>query len=170
MLKVGPNSATFSLRGYRRKKTPQFELRLTSLLDMFTILLVFLLKSFSAEGQIVTVSKDLRLPESTSEIPPRVAPIISVTQEWIILDDKPLVKTTAIETQNDLLIQPLYQSLQQSRALAERLGQMDEHLGFQGIVDIMGDRDTPFAVMKRVMYTCGQVGFNNMLLAVYKQE
>jgi biopolymer transport protein ExbD len=169
MLKLGSNAAPFLVAGNRRRAKPKFELRLTSLMDMLTILLVFLLKSFSAEGQIVTVSKDLQLPESTSSKAPRPAPIIAVTREWIILDDKPLVKIAEIEA-DGLLIKPLYQSLQHSRAFAEQLGQMDERMGFHGTVDIMGDRDTPFAVMKRVMYTCGQVGFNNMLLAVYKQE
>ena len=170
MLKLSASASPLLIAGKRSKKKPNFSLRLNSLLDMFTILLVFLLKSFSSEGQIVTVSKELRLPESTSEKAPKVAPIISVTREWIILDDKPLVKIVEVDGGGELLIKPLYQGLLQSRAFAEKLGQMDERMGFHGTVDIMGDRDTPFAVLKRVMYTCGQVGFNNMLLAVYQQE
>jgi biopolymer transport protein ExbD len=170
MLKLGKSSTTFSVFGNRPKKKPSFELRVTSLLDMFTILLVFLLKSFSAEGQMVTNSDDLRLPESTSEKTPRSAPIISVTREWIILDDKPVVKIDDVKTNGDLLIKPLHDGLQQARDVAEKLGAMDERLGFHGTVDIMGDRDASFAVIKRVMYTCGRVGFNNMLLAVYKKE
>ncbi|MDZ7289323.1 MAG: biopolymer transporter ExbD [candidate division KSB1 bacterium] len=170
MLKLGKNKASFTIIGNRPKKRPNYDVRLTSLLDMFTILLVFLLKSFSAEGQIITASKDLQLPESTSEKPPRVAPIIAVTKEWIILDDKPLVKVAEINGGGDLLIEPLQQGLLQTRIVAQKLGQVDERFGFHGTVDIMGDRDASFAVIKRVMYTCGQVGFNNMLLAVYKHE
>ncbi|MDZ7344795.1 MAG: biopolymer transporter ExbD [candidate division KSB1 bacterium] len=170
MLKLNASASPFLVAGGRQKKKPDFSLRLNSLLDMFTILLVFLLKSFSSEGQIVTVSNDLRLPESTSDKAPKVAPIISVTREWIILDDKPLVKIAELDAGGELLIKPLYQGLLQNRAFAEKLGQMDERMGFHGTVDIMGDRDTPFAILKRVMYTCGQVGFNHMLLAVYKQE
>jgi biopolymer transport protein ExbD len=170
MLKLSKSSTTFSVFGNRPKKKPGFALRLNSLLDMFTILLVFLLKSFSAEGQIMTASDDLQLPESTSDKPPKVAPIIAVTKEWIILDDKPLIKIDDIKTNGDLLIAPLQAGLVQSREVAEKLGAMDERLGFHGTVDIMGDRDASFAVIKRVMYTCGRVGFNNMLLAVYKKE
>jgi len=44
----------------RRPRNVNLQLRLTSMIDMFTILLVFLLKSYSAEGQIVTIAKDLR--------------------------------------------------------------------------------------------------------------
>jgi biopolymer transport protein ExbD len=170
MLRLSKNSTTFSVFGNRPKQKPKFDLRLTSLLDMFTILLVFLLKSFSAEGQMVTNTDDLRLPESSSEKPLRAAPIISVTREWVILDDKPVIKIDDIKGEGDLLIKPLHDGLQQARDVAEKLGTMDERLGFHGTVDIMGDRDASFAVIKRVMYTCGRVGFNNMLLAVYKKE
>ncbi|MDQ7052348.1 MAG: hypothetical protein Q9P14_05455 [candidate division KSB1 bacterium] len=61
------------------------------MIDMFTILLVFLLKSYSAEGQIITLSKDLRLPDSTAEKPPISSPIIMATQEWLLLDDEQIV-------------------------------------------------------------------------------
>lgn len=170
MLKLGNKKASLSIIGNRRKAKPNFDLRLTSLLDMFTILLVFLLKSFSAEGQIINVTEDLRLPESTSQKPLRAAPIIAVTREWIVLDDKQLVKVDEIQANGDLLIKPLHENLLQARKVAETLGQMDERVGFHGTVDIMGDRDASFAVIKRVIYTCGQVGYNNMLLAVYEKE
>lgn len=169
MLNLNPNRKPLLILGKRPKQKPNTDLRLTSLLDMFTILLVFLLKSFSADGQLVTNTNDLRLPESTSSKSPRSAPIIAVTKEWVMLDDKPLVKVDEIQSGSDLLIKPLQASLQQSRESSEQLGQIDTRIGFNGTVDIMGDRDASFAVIKRVMYTCGQVGFNNMLLAVYQK-
>jgi biopolymer transport protein ExbD len=170
MLNLNPNKKSLSILGLRPKQKVSTDLRLTSLLDMFTILLVFLLKSFSADGQMVTATEDLQLPESTSHKEPRSAPIIAVTKEWVMLDDKPLVKIADLKADSDLLIQPLQASLQQSRAFSEQLGAIDTRVGFDGTVDIMGDRDASFAVIKRVMYTCGQVGFNNMLLAVYQKE
>jgi len=170
MLNLTPNKKSLSILGSHSRPKPPAELTLTSLLDMFTILLVFLLKSFSADGQMVTNTEDLTLPESTSLKPPRSAPIIAVTKEWVMLDDKPLVKVADLITDSDLLIQPLQASLQQSRSFSEQLGQIDKRVGFNGTVDIMGDRDASFAVIKRVMFTCGQVGFNNMLLAVYQKE
>lgn len=170
MLNLSPHQKSLSLIGNRSKPKPPAELTLTSLLDMFTILLVFLLKSFSADGQMVTNTEDLTLPVSTSLKPPRSAPIIAVTKDWLIFDDKPLVKIEDLQANNDLLIQPLQASLQQSRSFSEQLGAIDTRVGFNGTVDIMGDRDASFAIIKRVMFTCGQVGFNNMLLAVYQKE
>jgi len=170
MLNLNPHKKSLSILGSRSRPKPRAELTLTSLLDMFTILLVFLLKSFSADGQMVTNTEDLTLPESTSLKPPRSAPIIAVTKEWVMLDDRPLVKVADLTADSDLLIQPLQASLQQSRSFSEQLGQIDTRVGFNGTVDIMGDREASFAVIKRVMFTCGQVGFNNMLLAVYQKE
>lgn len=170
MLKLNANHKSLAILGSRPKPKPRTDLSLTSLLDMFTILLVFLLKSFSADGQMVTNSDDLTLPESSSHKDPRSAPIIAVTKEWVLLDDKPLVKVADLNADSDLLIQPLQASLQQSRSFSEQLGTIDTRVGFNGTVDIMGDRDASFAVIKRVMFTCGQVGFNNMLLAVYQKE
>ena len=90
--------------GNKRTKRGVFALKLTSMIDMFTILLVFLLKSYSAEGQIVTLSKDLVLPESTSEKAPKVTSVISITNEWILVDGRPIDKIETVLFQEELLI------------------------------------------------------------------
>ena len=167
MLNLTKKSTPLNIGRKRGKKPPDLTLRLNSMMDMFTILLVFLLKSFSAEGQLVTVTQDLNLPESTSTKMPEAAPIIAITKEWIMLDDKPLVKVADIESSKDLLIPELDKALRFARRVAEGLGQQGENLGFRGKVDIMGDRETPFRIIKRVMYTCGKNAYNNMQLAVY---
>lgn len=168
MLNLGNSSGTLNVVK-RKSKSLNLSLRLTSMMDMFTILLVFLLKSFSAEGQIATVAADLTLPNSSSTKRPKASPIISITKEWILFDDKPLVKVSEITKRPDLLIPELDQALQFARSVAEGLGEQDKQLGFHGVVDIMGDRDTSFAIIKRVMFTCGKNGYNNMQLAVYGQ-
>ena len=166
MLSLG-NQGTGLKFGGGRKRPLDLQLRLNSMMDMFTILLVFLLKSFSAEGQLATVTQDLRLPESTSTRMPKVSPIVSVTKEWIILDDKPLVKLVDLKAGDGLVIPELDKALAFARSVAEQIGQQDVSLGFHGIVDIMADRETPFMIVKRVMFTCGKNGYNNMQLAVY---
>ena len=83
-------------RKSRHAKKSTFALKLTPLIDMMTILLVFLLKSYSAEGQIVTVTQDLRLPESTADTRPRVTSVVAVTSEWILLDGRPISRVRRI--------------------------------------------------------------------------
>ncbi|MDQ7065319.1 MAG: biopolymer transporter ExbD [candidate division KSB1 bacterium] len=169
MLNLGSNKFSLVARVSRRNHG-DLRLRLTSMIDMFTILLVFLLKSYSAEGQIITLSKDLRLPDSTAEKPPISSPIIMATQEWLLLDDEQIVPIDEIVNGKSLTIRPLQAKLAEKKAIAERLGQMDPLLGFKGNITIQGDKEIPFKILKKIMFTCGQVGYNNILLAVNKQE
>jgi biopolymer transport protein ExbD len=154
----------------RRKRTGSFTLRLTSMIDLFTILLVFLLKSFSAEGEIMSVAKDLHLPVSTAQKPPRATPILVVTNDWIILDGNPVEKVSTILADQRIVITKLLSELQKIRSFSESLGQLDVNMGFKGEITIQGDKEIPFEVLKKVMFTCGQIGYNNMLLAVNKEE
>ncbi len=164
------NNPTFTVLPRKRKSYTAFTLRLTSMIDMFTILLVFLLQSFSAEGELMTVSKDLKLPESTAQKPPRATPILVVTNEWLILDGKPVEKLAAIRGVDRIIIPKLQRRLQEARAFSEKLGALDSKIGFKGEITIQGDREIPFEILKKIMYTCGQVGYNNMLLAVHQEE
>ncbi|MFQ5633403.1 MAG: ExbD/TolR family protein [bacterium] len=160
------------LLGSRRVKNrnQQVSLRLTSMIDMFTILLVFLLKSYSAEGQIITVTKDLRLPDSTAEAPPVSTPIVKVTQQMILLDDEPVADVERTYKDNNLEITGLSQILAQKKALSERLGARDANLGFKGNITIQGDKEIEFRILKKIMFTCGKVGYNNIYLAVTQQK
>lgn len=166
------SSSSFQLAaGRSRTKRGTFSLRLTSMIDMFTILLVFLLKSYSAEGQIMTITKDLRLPESTATKPPSVASVVAITREWILLDGRPVEEINNIESSGTLLIENLYNELKNLRSLTEGIGQLSESMsGFRGTIAIQGDKDLPFSLLKKIMLTCGQVGYNNMLLAVSMLE
>ena len=145
-------------------------MRLTSMIDMFTILLVFLLKSYSAEGQIITLTKDLRLPDSTAEQPPISTPIVKVTQQLILLDDEPVADLEETYRENNLEIPRLRRILSEKRIIAERLGERDPNLGFKGNITIQGDKAIEFRILKKIMYTCGQEGYNNIYLAVTRQE
>lgn len=171
-MNVEDHVKTFTLAtGNKRAQRGSFQLRLTSMIDMFTILLVFLLKSYSAEGQIVTVTKDLKLPVSTSEKLPEVASVISVTNEWILLDGRPIERIDTILSQSDLLIKSLHDELKQLRAITESIGGMSDQMGgFTGKIAIQGDRDIEFALIKRIMLTCGSVSYNNMQLIVMQKE
>ena len=81
-LMLGYKKSKASIRG----KDKKVSLNLTSMIDMFTILVVFLLKSYSAEGQIVTVSDALTLPESRSDQRIELNLEIIVTNDAIIVD------------------------------------------------------------------------------------
>lgn len=154
----------------KRHQPAQVSLKLTSMIDMFTILLVFLLKSFSSSGDIMTVSKDLSLPESTAQKEPIPASVIAVTNEWILLDGKQMIMVDDVAKSDQLLIPDLAEGLRNLRAVSESVGELSMEMGFTGKISIQGDKEIPYHILKRVMFTCGQIGYNDMLLAVTKIE
>src|SRR3989337_4484657 len=70
----------------RRSRLTVATLTLTSMMDMFTIILLFLLKSYSAEGDILTADPKLKLPVATSKVPSKMKLIIQITNEEIMVD------------------------------------------------------------------------------------
>ena len=165
-----PGNGDFRPVKPRGRRTTQVALKLTSMIDMFTILLVFLLKSYSAEGQIMSVSPDLRLPESTAQKAPQTTSIIAITNDLILLDGKQVTEVSRIIRSRTLEIPELRRALLQLRQLSEKVGEIHADMGFTGKISIQGDRELPYLVIKKIMFTCGKVGFNDMLLAVTKPD
>lgn len=155
----------------RRSSVKSFNLKLTSLIDMFTILLVFLLKSFSADGDIMMVAEDLLLPTSSSTTTPEVASIISITNEWIMLDGERTATTqAALGARRSLVIDSLKYALDLKKEMAGQMGEINSDMGFSGKICIQSDKNIPYQIIKKVMVTCGQTGYNDMLLAVMQRE
>ena len=170
MLSLGNNSSGLMLNKGGKKQLVQANLKLTSMIDMFTILLVFLLKSFSADGQILTLTDDLQLPESSAQTAPQAASVIAVTDEWVLLDGKKIVSVAELEPVKELIIPNLLKELKDLRVISEGVGELSAAMGFTGKVAIQGDKEIPYHLLKKVMFTCGQVGYNDMMLAVMKNE
>lgn len=156
----------------KAKKHPtgigRVSLNLTSMMDMFTIILVFLLKTYSTEGQLIQPSQNLTLPSSTIENPPEVALDVTISREWILVNNEPVIQTSEVEAQNELLIGKLGAALQKYALEAKK---MEERYGvrFSGKVTIQGDKNLPFRTLLKVMATCGRSDYPNMRLVVYQK-
>jgi biopolymer transport protein ExbD len=145
------------------------KLNLTSMMDMFTIILVFLLKTFSTEGSLIQPSDYLTLPTSTIEQSPEVALDLVISKEWIMVNHEPVEKINNILAQDGLIIKSLQKKLQVYSREAKR---MEETFGtkFSGKATIQGDKDISYRLLVKVMATCGKSDYPNMRLVVYKKE
>lgn len=142
------------------------------MMDILTVLLLFLLKSFVADGEVVTPSPDVELPTSESRDALEESLVIAVAEDRISMGGE---LVTALgpgfraPDDGDLLIVALADRLEQARAqrddLAARRGRPDQR---KNRVTIQGDRSMPFEVLERVMYTCNQSGFHDIALAVLR--
>jgi biopolymer transport protein ExbD len=149
-----------------------FRPQLTSLIDVMTIMLVYLLKSFSAEGEIITVSKELMLPESSADKRPTLTAVIMVNNSYILLGDesRPIAFVDEVLASDELLIPALAAKLETRREMTTKIGEYSDDVEFKGEVTIQGDRRIRFRLLKKIMYTCGQEGFNNFHLAVQSRR
>jgi len=155
------------LRRQRPMQPPK--LNLTAMVDVFVVLLIFLLKSYSAEGNILTTDKGLELPVSTSNLPPQVTLTVTVTQEAIYVEDKKVEEVKTIHESPDLLIPSLAQELKYQVERARFIAGFNPTVKFEGKVTILGDRGLPFLVLEKVMYTCSTTDFQEISLAVFQK-
>lgn len=132
-----------------------------SLMDIFTILVFFLLVN-SSDVQELSKPKSLTLPESLAEAKPRETVVITVTdQDVLVQGDR--VASVAAELKNDgRVIAPLKNALQAQAARVLVQAPTDKGRG----VTIMGDKDIPFKLLKKIMTTCTEAGYGDISLAV----
>jgi biopolymer transport protein ExbD len=160
------------MRKRRRDKSDgTVKLNLTSMIDMFTLMVVFLLKNYSAQGQLVTPAEGLLLPTSSIEKSAGEALSIKISQTTIMVENDVVLDEAALKTvenQKDFMIEPLYKVLSErsksARESAERF-----KTEFSGKISIQGDVAIPYNILTRVMYTCGQAGYPMMNLVVYRK-
>ena len=142
-------------------------LNLVSLMDIFTILVFFLLVN-SAEVQTLEPPKTLKLPESIALEKPRETVVVMVTNEQVLVQGTPVVSVADVDAAQGVIIGPLRAALkaQTDRALV-RAAATD--LSAREIT-ILGDRDVPYRVLKKVMATCTDSDYGQLSLAVLQKE
>jgi len=154
----------------RRSRLAVTTLTLTSMMDMFTIILLFLLKSYSAEGDILTADPKLKLPVSTSKEPSKMKLIIQITNEEIMVDGIKVTEIAKNMDDGEFLIKPLFDTLNKNRIKTEFISKNNPSIKFKGEVLIQGNREIPFSLLEKVMYTSGQAGYSSISLAVISRE
>jgi biopolymer transport protein ExbD len=139
-------------------------------MDVFTIILLFLLKSYSAQGDIMSVDSKLTLPVSTSTEITRGSLLLQVTSKDIIVEGDVVVSVKDAMAGNAMLVEPLFAKLNEIAKRTEFIAQKNTALNFTGLIVIQGDKRISFRLLEKVMYTSGQAGYNGISLAVTKGE
>ncbi len=140
-----------------------FRPQLTSLIDVMTILLVFLIKSFSVEGNLITPSHDLELPVSTSQKPPKPMLSLEITKSSVISEGEIIAEIDQFKNSDSLLIPFLRDWMLVQKSKSDDAKSVTEVL-------IQSDRNIEFNVVKRVMYTCSKAGFSDFSVLVLEEE
>jgi biopolymer transport protein ExbD len=170
-----------------RRQEVDAGLNINSMMDMMTIILVFLLKSYSTTDVSVAPSDDLVLPFSSAQKAPEMAVNLIVEKGQLVVDGVPVMPLTSAPDEDnpgqELVVVPedevqgqligkLYDRLREKADAAKNLAAQSgssEH-EFKGRVLLQVDQDMPFSVLRQVMYTAGQAEFGEFKFVVYKME
>jgi biopolymer transport protein TolR len=136
----------------KEHKVAMVSLSLTSMVDMFAILVIFLLTSSGEVTQWIQIGHSIDLPKARHSDAPQKAANLQISVEGLFVDDKLLVELKQM-IGGPQIIQPL----------KKWLAGQDKKDGF---VNIVGDTRIPFGVVRRIVSTCQEAGFGNVNLAV----
>lgn len=159
---------------YMDRRTPSsFKIQITSMVDMFVILLVFLLKTYSTSPVNITPKDGLRLPESSSLVDPVDVVKLVVSRDGVFVEDKKVIElnqgrlpASAIDANDSSFLRSLFDELDARAKLAKGISQVNDSFEFDGKVLMQADRELSYDVLQKVMYTSMMAGYADVKLAV----
>lgn len=162
-------------------------LSLTAMVDMFTVLVIFLLQNYNTTGEVIYIPKEVTLPkaERIKELKPAV--IVTISNKEVLIDKNAIVTFDQIHAQTEWMIQPLFaqltEALQKSKAEQDKniqkklrdvvdsaRGEKDDEANAWNKVTIQADKGVDFLTLKKVMYTISEAGAGEINFAVTKQK
>ena len=153
-------------RRHRRGKLGS-ALNLVSLMDIFTILVFFLLVN-SSDVEVLPNAKDIQLPESIAEEKAKETVVILIGDEDIIVQGTPVARVDEVMKQKGNNIPQLKQALLSQNDRVLRREANDDIAARE--VTIMGDKDIPYRLLKKVMATCTESDYGQISLAVLQKS
>jgi biopolymer transport protein ExbD len=139
------------------------DMNLVSLIDVFTILIFFLLSNSSAV-ELLPPSKAVHLPESIAEKAPEDTLVVTVSAQDIVVDGHAVAQVAAVMASPDELITPLKDEL--ALQLQRRQVVRAENATQGQTLTLMGDKDIPYQLLRKVMFSAARAGYSDLRFAV----
>ena len=156
----------FGARWLRGHKSTNADLNVTPLVDMFVILVLFLIANFSATGELLSMSKDIQLPEAAHTEELTLAPVIQVSQQEVVVSGAVIGRVEDLAREDYLNIPALEEKLREMKKQYEDLhNQAGDTGAFKGDVNIQADKQVQFRIIKKVMFSCASAGYGNISFA-----
>jgi biopolymer transport protein ExbD len=155
-------------KGKHGQKSVMASLNLTALVDMMTMLVVFLLMTFSATGEILMVQKGLTLPDAAQKEELKRAPIVCITADAITFNGEPMAdpRTLIADTSMEWKIVELYERLKVEKQQLELSTNDEQKNQLRGLLILQADKGVDAKVLNRVMKTCYAAEYPNIMFAV----
>lgn len=157
-----PSMRTRRIQRHNKRKSAKSKLSLVSLMDIFTILVFFLMLNAS-DVQVLQNNDAVTLPSSTADAPAKETLLLMVTKSEVLLQGKLIVSTDELLSEQSNTIEKLITELNYRTS---RNNELSEEARTQQSITIMGDNSVPYKVLKRIMQSCAESGYTNIAMAV----
>ncbi len=161
----------------RKNQDGTFTLQITSMIDMFTIILVFLLKSYASSSVEIAVNQNVRLPSSTASTAPVEALKLIVSTKGVYVDDKQVaviengnIANSYLDPKDQKFIRPLYDALKAQAEKSKAIAQQNKDMEFEGKVIFQADQGLDYKLLRKVMYTSSFAGYTDFKFAVVSSQ
>jgi biopolymer transport protein ExbD len=141
-------------------------LNLVSLMDVFTILVFFLLVN-SSSSDVMEPPKNIKLPDSIVEAKPRETVIVMITPTQILVQGEPVITTQEVIDSKAATIEPVIERLNLQKKKV--IGISTKTVAEAKEVTVLAHRTVPFHLMKKVMSSCTNAGYGKISLAVIQK-
>jgi biopolymer transport protein ExbD len=155
------------------------ELNITAMMDMMTIILVFLLKSYSASSLAVNLSDELKLPASSTQVQPQENINVTISMKEVTVNHRAAVKVEngAIPSgykeqgrADAFYVGAIYDALKKEVDKQKYIAQYNQSAPFTGRVNVIADRRIPYRTLMEVLYTAGQAELGEYKFMVLKND
>jgi biopolymer transport protein ExbD len=157
--------------GVHGKHGGNADVLITPLVDMFVIIVLFLIANFSATGEVLMMTKDIQLPEAVNVKEIEMHPVVMVSGEEVTISGNVVGRVQDLVKEEYLNIPALEEKLRDMKKQFEDLHTMAEGNtnAFKGDVNIQAHKDVEFSIIKRVMFSCASAGYNNINFATLQK-
>jgi biopolymer transport protein ExbD len=157
----------YRIKRHRKRHHGASHFALIPFIDMMTILVVFLL-AHTADVDILPNSKSIAIPQSISDRKPNPTVVVMVTRDELFVDGRPIGSVAEVEASADPVIIPLKTALlAQNDTILSNAQKSDVS---KREVTIMGDKSTPYSLLKKIMLTCTEADYGKVSFAVVERE
>jgi len=168
---VKQSSRSKRLAKHHKRFNSGSKLNLVALMDIFTILVFFLIVNQS-EVRVLQTAKEIKLPVSIAEKLPVENLVITILDNTILVQERAIWQKNAQDSglelhENNDFIEALKTELNYQVSKRPDLTIVEQEKG--RAVTIIGDSSTPYAILKQIMAACADTGYRNMSLAVQQQ-
>ncbi|NNB86166.1 biopolymer transporter ExbD [Corallococcus exiguus] len=151
------------------------ELNITAMMDMMTIILVFLLKSFASSSAAITASEDVRPPVSSTRATPKDTVAITITPKNIMVGDKEVVRLEngripANQLQGERLVLGLDAQLKKEVQKLKYIEERNPAAPFTHELSVIADKMVPYDLLLTVLYTAGVNELRNYRFIVLQRD